>query len=63
MATLHERLPEVANEFDRGSFVVSTRPFSAIAIDHAHEQNNALVKGHGGAIGLMQNPRVRCDGW
>lgn len=60
MATLHERLPEVAKEFDQGSFVVhkSTRPFSAIAIDHAHEQNNVLVKGDGGAIGLMQNPRA-----
>ena len=56
MTTLHERLPE----FDRGSFVVhkSTRPFSAIAIDHAHEQNNAVVKGDGGAIGLTQNPRA-----
>ena len=36
----------------------STRPFSAIAIDHAHEQNNAVVKGDGGAIGLTQNPRA-----
>ena len=25
-------------------------------IDQAHEQNNAIVKGSGGAIGLMQNP-------
>ena len=36
----------------------STRPFSAIAIDHAHEQNNAVVKGDGGAIGLTQNLRA-----
>ena len=36
----------------------STHPFSAIAIDHAHEQNNAVVKGDGGAIGLTQNPRA-----
>ena len=36
----------------------STHPFSAIAIDHAHEQTNAVVKGDGGAIGLMQNPRA-----
>ena len=36
----------------------STRPFSAIAIDHAHKQNNAVVKGDGGAIGLTQNPRA-----
>ena len=60
MTTLHERLPDVAKEFDRGSFVVhkSTRPFSAIAIENAHEQNNAVVKGDGGAIGLTQNPRA-----
>ena len=25
-------------------------------IDHAHEQNNALVKGEGGAVGLTENP-------
>ena len=60
MTTLHERLPDVAKEFDRGSFVVhkSTGPFSAIAIDHAHEQNNAVVKVDGGAIGLTQIPRA-----
>ncbi|KAK4301557.1 hypothetical protein Pmani_026335 [Petrolisthes manimaculis] len=57
---MHVRLLEVAKEFDRGSFVVhkSTRPFSAIAIDHSHKQNNVLVKGDGGAIGMMQNPRA-----
>jgi len=31
------------------------RRFSAIPIDQAHEQHNALVKG-GGAIGLTENP-------
>ena len=33
MTTLHERLPGVAKEFDRGSFVVhkSTRPFSVLS--------------------------------
>ena len=36
----------------------STRPFSAIAFDHAHEQNNAVVKDDGGAIDLTQNPRA-----
>ena len=34
------------------------RPFSAIAIDHTHEQNNKIVKGDGGAVGLLQNPRA-----
>ena len=30
--------------------------FSARAIDHAHEQNNALVKSDGGVVGLTENP-------
>ncbi len=34
----------------------TTRAFSAIAIDQAHEQNNASVKGDGGAVGLTENP-------
>ena len=60
MITLHQRLPQVAKEFDEGNFVVckTTRPFSAIAIDQAHEQNNTIIKVDGGAIGLTQNPRA-----
>lgn len=27
-----------------------------MAIDHCHEQNNALIKGSGGAVGLTENP-------
>lgn len=34
----------------------SSRAFSAIALDHAHEQVNILVKGQGGAVGLTENP-------
>ena len=34
----------------------STRCFSRIPIDQAHEQNNAMVKGSGGAVGLTENP-------
>ena len=30
--------------------------FSAIPIDQAHEQENTLVKGSGGFIGLTENP-------
>ena len=30
--------------------------FSCMPIDQAHEQNNSLVKGCGGAIGLTENP-------
>ena len=34
------------------------RPFSSIAIDQAHEQNNKVVKGDGEAVGLLQNPKA-----
>ncbi|KAK3700594.1 hypothetical protein QZH41_001584 [Actinostola sp. cb2023] len=30
--------------------------FSAIPLDQAHDQNNELIKGDGGAIGLTENP-------
>ena len=33
-------------------------PFSSIAIDQAHEQNNKVGKGDGGAVGLLQNPKA-----
>ncbi len=32
------------------------REFSALATDQAHEQNNAIIKGDGGAIGLTEDP-------
>lgn len=32
------------------------RKYSSIPIDQAHEQNNELVKGSGGAVGLTENP-------
>ena len=34
----------------------TTNRFSAMPIDQAHEQNNELVKGSGGAVGLSENP-------
>ena len=54
MMTLEEEHLDVAREFHKGDFVVhkSTRAFSAIAIDHAHEQNNAVIKGDGAAVGV-----------
>ena len=50
--------PDVFTEFQNGSFVVhkTKRLFSSIALDHAHEQVNAVVKGKGGAVGLTENP-------
>lgn len=58
MYYIEQRHPEVAQEFYKGNFVVhkSRREFSAMAIDQAHEQNNAVIKGDGGAIGLTEDP-------
>ena len=60
MATLKKRCPEVARQFHQGGFIVhkTKRPFSALAIDHAHEQNNKIVKGDGGAVNLMEHQRA-----
>ena len=43
--------------FDKGKLVVqkTTQSFSAIAIDQAHKQNNAIVKGDCGAVGLAES--------
>ncbi len=55
MVSLKKCHPDVYAEFRKGKFVVkkSKRAFSAIAIDQAHEQNNACVKGD---VGLTENP-------
>ena len=57
MIDLKRRSPKVFVEFSAGRFTVNktNRPFSAIAVDHAHEQMNAAVKGDGGVIGLTEN--------
>ena len=54
MMCLEKQHPDVAREFHQGNVVVhkSDRHFSAMAIDQAHEQNNAVIKGDGGAIGV-----------
>ena len=58
MMTLADRHPAVLAEFMSGHFVVhkTSNQFSAMALDQCHEQNNAMVKGSGGAIGLTGNP-------
>ena len=60
MMTLQEQHPDTAIQFSQGGFVVQKTkpPFSSIAIDQAHEQNNKVVKGDGGAVGLLQNPKA-----
>jgi hypothetical protein len=49
--------PSVATEFKKVIFVVqkTQRQFSAIPVDQAHEQNNKIMIGDGGAIGLTEN--------
>jgi len=44
-------------------FVVhkSDGDFSALAIDHTHEQTNAFMKGDGGAVGITEDPSAL--GW
>ena len=58
MMLLEECHLDVAAEFNKGNFVVEktkkNHAFSGISLDHAHEQNNKLVKGDGGA-GLTEN--------
>ena len=58
MCELPVKHPNVFQQFSSGSFLVhkTKRPFSAIALDHAHEQENASIKGDGGAVGLTENP-------
>ena len=58
MSLLFSSHPDIHQEFTNGSFVVhkTEKVFSSIALDHAHEQVNAQVKGEGGAVGLTENP-------
>ena len=58
MVALPMKHPGVAIEFDAGNFTVrkTKNVFSCIPIDQAHEQNNALIKGDGGAVGVTDNP-------
>ena len=58
MITLAKKHPDVLAEFMSGNFVVhkTCNQFSGMALDQCHEQNNAKVKGTGGAIGPTGNP-------
>ena len=52
------RHPDVYIQFQRGEFVIQkgNRKFSCMGIDHAHEQNNKVVKGAGGVKGILDKP-------
>lgn len=51
-------LPSHVKDQLKNFWVVSKtqRKYSSMPIDQAHEQNNELVKGSGGAVGLTENP-------
>ena len=50
--------PGLHQEFQAGNFVIHKTPnvSSGMSIDQAHEQNNDMVKGSGGAVGLTESP-------
>ena len=58
MVSLEIKHPDVFAQFLAGNFAVkkTTRALYDTSIDQAHEQNNATVKGDGGAVGLTENP-------
>ena len=49
--------PHTHTEFVNGNFVTqkSSHKFSALAHDQIHEQQNAIMKGDGGIIGITEN--------
>ena len=55
--SLKDDFPDVYEQFKEGKFMIqkTNREFSAIAIDQAHEQNNAIIKGDGGIIGITEH--------
>lgn len=57
MLLLEKIHPDIYGKFVSGFFTVakSQRKFSSIAIDQAHEQLNAVIKGDGGAVGLTSS--------
>ena len=65
MVELPNKHTHVYKEFSKGGkFTVqkTTNTFSSIRLDQAHEQNNELIKGDGGIIGITENPGalLRC---
>ena len=57
---LPTKQPEVYENFLKGHFTAkkTANPFSAISEDQSHEQNNARIKGSGGAIGITENEQA-----
>ena len=57
MLNLKHCHPDIEQQFQAGNFTVdvSNKRFSAMSIDQAHEQMNALIKGDGGVIGITES--------
>ena len=57
MLTLSTAHPQIFELFHAGHFVVkkSERAFSLIALDQNHEQQNAILKGDGGIVGITED--------
>lgn len=57
MKSLHLTNPVIYDAFKEGESIISKtlRKFSNLPSDHAHEQNNKIVNGDGGAIELTEN--------
>ena len=57
MLALEDTCPSTHTQFVNGNFVTqkTRHKFSALAHDQVHEQLNAMVKGDGGAIGIIYN--------
>jgi len=58
MVTLPIAYPQIARKFEADNFTIqkTSRQFSAIPTDQAHEQNNAAIKGDGGAVASPATP-------
>ncbi len=56
MKSLPDTIKEEFEKFTHWVLSKTSKKFSAIPFDQAHEQENKIVKGSGGAVGLTENP-------
>ena len=63
MLNLTNKHPDMARAFAKGMFTVqkTKHVFACIAIDHAHERNNVVIKGDGEAVCITDNPSALRD--
>ena len=57
MECIETEFPAIAAEFKNSNFEVNktSRSFSLLPVDQAHEQTNKITKGDRGAIGLKES--------